>query len=104
MTSALQFQNQVKSDQVALFEHLFSTYRKELRPVKNQDDGPTIVTVQFYFKQIQKVQESDQILTVYCWLEEYWKDEFLIWNPEEFNGIRQLHIPSDMIWQPDLLV
>ncbi|RCN35597.1 hypothetical protein ANCCAN_18536 [Ancylostoma caninum] len=49
---------------------LFSNYKKELRPVKTFDSGPTNVTVQLYFKQIQKVQENDQIITIYCWLEE----------------------------------
>lgn len=56
--------------QKSLLDHLFSNYRKELRPVRQDKSGPTNVTVQLYFKQIQKVQESDQILTLYCWLEE----------------------------------
>ena len=88
----------------ALLDHLFTNYRKELRPVRNEKSGPTVVTVQLYFKQIQKIQESDQILTLYCWLEEYWVDEFLKWDPSQFGGIRQIHVPADMIWKPDLLV
>ncbi|KAH7731182.1 CRE-ACR-17 protein [Aphelenchoides avenae] len=90
--------------QKQLLDHLFSSYRKELRPVRHENSGPTNVTVQLYFKQIQKVQENDQILTLYCWLEEYWNDEFLVWNPDEFDGIKEIHVPADMIWRPDLLV
>lgn len=47
------------------FIHLFINHL-------SQDDssGPTNVTVQLYFKQIQKIQENDQIITLYCWLEE----------------------------------
>ncbi|CAI4222662.1 unnamed protein product [Auanema sp. JU1783] len=90
--------------QKELMNYLFKDYRKELRPVKSELSGPTNVTVQLYFKQIQKVQENDQILTIYCWLEEYWYDEFLLWNPDEFGGVSTLHVPSDMIWKPDLLV
>ncbi|GMT09591.1 hypothetical protein PFISCL1PPCAC_888, partial [Pristionchus fissidentatus] len=92
------------SDQKQLFNYLFKDYRKELRPVKDDLSGPTNVTVQLYFKQIQKIQENDQIITLYCWLEEYWMDEFLRWDPSEFGGISTLHVPADMIWKPDLLV
>uniref|UniRef100_A0AC35GMB4 Uncharacterized protein n=1 Tax=Panagrolaimus sp. PS1159 TaxID=55785 RepID=A0AC35GMB4_9BILA len=87
-----------------LLEHLFKTYRKELRPVRHESSGPTNVTVQLYFKQIQKISESDQILTLYCWLEEYWKDEYLTWDPQEFGGVKELHVPAEIIWRPDLLV
>lgn len=80
-------------------EHLFDNYRKELRPVIDITSGPTNVTVQLYFKQIQKVQENDQIITLYCWLEEYWIDEFLQWNPEKFAGIKQMHVPAELIWR-----
>ncbi|PIO66930.1 hypothetical protein TELCIR_11340, partial [Teladorsagia circumcincta] len=34
----------------------------------------------------------------------YWYDEFLTWKPEEFGGVTELHVPSHMIWRPDLLV
>ncbi|KAI1723902.1 neurotransmitter-gated ion-channel ligand binding domain-containing protein [Ditylenchus destructor] len=94
----------VNSQQKQLLEHLFDTYRKELRPVLDESSGPTNVTVQLYFKQIQKVQENDQTITLYCWIEEYWTDEFLRWSPDKFGGIRELHIPAEMLWKPDLLV
>uniref|UniRef100_A0ABM0GN27 Neuronal acetylcholine receptor subunit alpha-9-II-like n=1 Tax=Saccoglossus kowalevskii TaxID=10224 RepID=A0ABM0GN27_SACKO len=31
-----------------------------------------------------------------------WKDEYLEWNPEEYPGIKDIKIPSDLIWLPDL--
>ncbi|KAF1752523.1 hypothetical protein GCK72_019078 [Caenorhabditis remanei] len=92
------------SQQKQLIKYLFRDYHKELRPVKDESSGPTNVTVQLYFKQIQKVHENDQIITLYCWIEEYWQDEFLMWNPEDFGNIKSLHVPSEMIWKPDLLV
>uniref|UniRef100_A0A915ERH7 Neurotransmitter-gated ion-channel ligand-binding domain-containing protein n=1 Tax=Ditylenchus dipsaci TaxID=166011 RepID=A0A915ERH7_9BILA len=53
---------------------------------------------------LMKVKETDRILTLYCWLEEYWTDEFLRWTPENFGGIKEIHIPAEMLWRPDLLV
>uniref|UniRef100_A0A914VKH5 Uncharacterized protein n=1 Tax=Plectus sambesii TaxID=2011161 RepID=A0A914VKH5_9BILA len=103
LSSILQ-QATVAAQQKELLSYLFTDYHKELRPIVSNMSGPTNVTVQLYFKQLQKVKESDQILTVYCWLEEYWTDEYLTWEPENFGGLTSLHVPSDMIWKPDLLV
>ncbi|CAB3397605.1 unnamed protein product [Caenorhabditis bovis] len=98
------FVNLVNCQQKKLLKYLFNDYHKELRPVKDEASGATNVTVQLYFKQIQKVHENDQIITLYCWIEEYWQDEFLTWDPEDYGGIKSLHVPSEMIWKPDLLV
>ena len=31
-------------------------------------------------------------------------DEFLRWNPDDFNGIRRLNLPSRLIWLPDIVL
>ena len=31
-------------------------------------------------------------------------DEFLQWNPDDFNGIRRLNLPSRLIWLPDIVL
>jgi hypothetical protein len=31
-----------------------------------------------------------------------WKDEFLTWNADEFDGITVLNVPSDNVWKPDI--
>jgi len=33
-----------------------------------------------------------------------WYDYKLIWEPEKFDNIKKLHIPSDQIWIPDILL
>ena len=37
------------------------------------------------------------------WNSYRWKDTFLKWNPEDFNNIRKIHLPSDSIWKPDIV-
>ncbi|VDN54667.1 unnamed protein product, partial [Dracunculus medinensis] len=87
----------------SLYENLFDGYQKELRPVNNYTK-PTKVALKFWLKQILKVNARDQIVKVHCWLELYWNDEFLKWNPSLFNGIKQIHVPAGRIWEPDILV
>ena len=33
---------------------------------------------------------------------QYWQDEHLTWNPEEYGGQDKLSISADMIWKPDI--
>jgi hypothetical protein len=33
-----------------------------------------------------------------------WKDEFLKWNPLDYDNITVLPMPKDMIWSPDITV
>ncbi|KAI6183708.1 AcetylCholine Receptor [Aphelenchoides bicaudatus] len=87
-----------------LYNHLFKHYRKEIRPVDSKNPSSTNVTVQLFLKQIQKVHESDQVLSLYCWLELYWTDNFLRWNESEFDGVQEIIVPAAQIWRPDLLV
>ncbi|KAI6197346.1 hypothetical protein M3Y94_01212900 [Aphelenchoides besseyi] len=87
-----------------LYNHLFKNYRKEIRPVDPHNPSPTNVTVQLFLKQIQNVHESDQIISLYCWLELYWQDYYLQWNETEFNGTNEIIVPAKEVWRPDLLV
>ncbi|CAJ0573677.1 unnamed protein product, partial [Mesorhabditis spiculigera] len=86
-----------------LYDHLFDGYQRELRPVIDEAE-PVHVKLKFWLKQILKVDERDQIVTVYCWLELYWRDETLSWDPGLFGNLTRIHVPADKIWKPDILV
>ena len=38
----------------------------------------------------------------FCFQE--WHDSSLTWSPEDFGDIEFIHIPSDFIWKPDLVL
>ncbi|KAI6239241.1 Acr-18 [Aphelenchoides fujianensis] len=86
-----------------LYDDLFTGYEKDIRPVLN-DSQPLTVTIQFWLKQILKVDERDQTIKTYLWLELYWTDELLKWNPADYGGLDQIHIPTHKIWKPDILI
>uniref|UniRef100_A0A0N5B6R1 Neur_chan_LBD domain-containing protein n=1 Tax=Strongyloides papillosus TaxID=174720 RepID=A0A0N5B6R1_STREA len=86
-----------------LHRDLFHDYIPDVRPVHN-DSLPTEVTVQFWLKQLLKVNERDQTIRLYLWLELYWKDEILTWNPTKYGNITEIHVPANKIWSPDLVV
>uniref|UniRef100_A0A1I7UEQ4 Neur_chan_LBD domain-containing protein n=1 Tax=Caenorhabditis tropicalis TaxID=1561998 RepID=A0A1I7UEQ4_9PELO len=86
-----------------LYEHLFLDYVKEIRPVRNESETLK-VEIKFWLKQILKVDERDQIVNIYCWLELYWHDETLTWDPKKFGNLTRIHVPAHKIWKPDVLV
>ena len=45
-----------------------------------------------------------QILTTNVWVEQEWADYKLAWNPEAYGGVKYLHVPSQDIWLPDIVL
>ena len=45
-----------------------------------------------------------QVMTTNLWIEQYWYDYKLRWNPEEYGGGNSLHVPSTHIWLPDIVL
>ena len=38
------------------------------------------------------------------YLLQFWYDYKLVWEPDEYGGVKQLHVPSDHIWRPDIVL
>lgn len=43
-------------------------------------------------------------LNTYYFSFQIWNDYKLKWNPVEFGGIEFIHVPSDKIWKPDIVL
>ncbi|VDL79649.1 unnamed protein product [Nippostrongylus brasiliensis] len=46
--------------------------------------------------------EVNQVLVLKEWLRMFWRDEFLVWNPDDFDGIDEIKVPRSLIWLPDV--
>nr|XP_012603491.1 5-hydroxytryptamine receptor 3A [Microcebus murinus] len=86
-----------------LSDHLLANYKKGVRPVWNWRK-PTTVSIDVIVYAILSVDEKNQVLTTYIWYRQHWTDEFLQWNPKDFDNITKLSIPTDSIWVPDILI
>uniref|UniRef100_A0A4W5KQA8 Cholinergic receptor nicotinic alpha 4 subunit n=1 Tax=Hucho hucho TaxID=62062 RepID=A0A4W5KQA8_9TELE len=78
-----------------LLRTLFSHYNKLARPVANVSD---VVHVHFGLSIAQLI---DFLLV--CFLQE-WNDYKLCWNPKEYENVTSMHIPSQLIWRPDIVL
>ncbi|KAG9348586.1 hypothetical protein JZ751_002322 [Albula glossodonta] len=88
---------------IRLSDYLSNGYRKGVRPVRNWRQTTT-VSIDLMVYAILSVDEKNQVLTTYIWYRQQWLDEFLVWNPEDFDDIRQVSIPTSTIWVPDILI
>ncbi|CAG2114227.1 unnamed protein product [Medioppia subpectinata] len=76
-------------------------YDKNSLPVNDHNQA---VNVSIWIR-ILKIVDLDiktQILTLNAYMDLYWTDEGLRWNPSDFGGQTQLIVSSDLIWKPDI--
>ncbi|XP_072342306.1 5-hydroxytryptamine receptor 3A-like [Scyliorhinus torazame] len=86
-----------------LSDYLMANYSKGVRPVRDWRKTTTVaIDVMVYA--ILNVDEKNQVLTTYIWYRQVWTDEFLMWNPKDFDDIKQISIPTANIWVPDILI
>ncbi|XP_016299109.1 neuronal acetylcholine receptor subunit alpha-2-like [Sinocyclocheilus anshuiensis] len=86
-----------------LLQCLFSNYNKLSRPVANISD---VVLVHFGLSiaQLIDVDEKNQMMTTNVWVKQEWNDYKLRWNPEEYENVTSIRIPSEIIWRPDIVL
>ncbi|KAM8745869.1 uncharacterized protein AB9X84_016935 [Acanthopagrus schlegelii] len=73
------------------------------RPAVNLSN-PTIANISFTLYAVLGVNEKTQILTTFLWLRLYWHHEFLIWDPDECDGVTKISLPVKNLWSPDIIV
>uniref|UniRef100_A0A674ME27 Neuronal acetylcholine receptor subunit alpha-7 n=1 Tax=Takifugu rubripes TaxID=31033 RepID=A0A674ME27_TAKRU len=86
-----------------LYKELLANYNRLERPVVN-DSAPILVELGLTLLQIIDVDEKNQVLMTNAWLQLYWTDIYLTWNPESYPGVQNLRFPSDQVWTPDILL
>ncbi|XP_033971989.1 neuronal acetylcholine receptor subunit beta-4 isoform X3 [Trematomus bernacchii] len=78
-------------------------YNLLIRPAVNRSERVP-VKLQVSLAQLISVNEREQIMTTNVWLTQHWVDYRLSWDPEKYEGIKKLRIPSRHIWLPDIVL
>jgi len=90
-------------DAKRLYSNLLANYDRLIRPVANSSDRLT-VHMRLKLSQVIGVDMRRQILTTNVWVEQEWADYKLSWNPDDYGGVKHLHVPSQDIWLPDIVL
>ncbi|OWK00011.1 CHRNA1, partial [Cervus elaphus hippelaphus] len=86
-----------------LVAKLFEGYNSVVRPVEDHRNVVE-VTVGLQLIQLINVDEVNQIVTTNVRLKQQWVDYNLKWNPDDYGGVKKIHIPSEKIWRPDIVL
>ena len=87
-------------DERRLIKHLLKNYEPDERPVFNHREP---VNVKLGLT-IQKLDLDDDagVLKSMVWLNMEWDDFNLKWNESEYGGIKDIRLPPQKIWVPDI--
>ncbi|KAJ0004088.1 hypothetical protein NQD34_010302 [Periophthalmus magnuspinnatus] len=86
-----------------LTRSLLRNYNSGVRPVHNWTTTTT-VSIDLILQSVLDVDGKTQTVTTSIWYRQTWTDEFLVWDPDDFDGITEISLSSDAIWVPDVIV
>nr|ARU12130.1 acetylcholine-binding protein 4 [Pardosa pseudoannulata] len=80
---------------------IFRDYDKLVRPVKK---ATTTVPVKISISplSLKSMSVKDQLIVLESWMMLTWTDEYLRWDPSEYDNITELRISPTEIWKPDV--
>ncbi|PAV82082.1 hypothetical protein WR25_27000 isoform G [Diploscapter pachys] len=83
------------TEEQKLLDYILFNYEKAVRPVKNSS-STVVVKLGMTLTNLFDMDERNQVLTINVWLDQ--------WNPADFNNIKSIRIPCDLIWLPDIVL
>ncbi|XP_014663809.1 PREDICTED: acetylcholine receptor subunit alpha-like 1 [Priapulus caudatus] len=90
-------------DAKRLYDDLLASYNPLGRPVR-MHNLTVEVTLGLKLTQLIDVNERDQVMTTNVWVQQEWNDYRLCWRPSDYGGVKVLYVPSELIWNPDLVL
>nr|ARU12129.1 acetylcholine-binding protein 3 [Pardosa pseudoannulata] len=80
---------------------IFRDYDNQARPVKRAST-PVPAKLALSFLGLTDMNEKDQIIVLESLMALYWTDEYLHWDPSEYDNITELHVSPSSIWRPEV--
>ncbi|XP_050408918.2 neuronal acetylcholine receptor subunit alpha-7 [Patella vulgata] len=90
-------------DVARLFQEKVMNGSSKIRPVMNQSD---IVDVEMtlHIVSLLDVNEVQQSVEATIWMQVFWKNELLVWNPNDYGNLTSVYPPETNMWKPDLAI
>ncbi|XP_032430526.1 5-hydroxytryptamine receptor 3A-like [Xiphophorus hellerii] len=90
-----------------VLDHLQLTKANETftmsRPVKDHTNK-TVLYLEMIVYAILDVKETDQTFIAYVWIYMEWGNDYALWNKDDFCGISEIIVPTEVLWKPDLTI
>lgn len=72
------------------------------RPIQPHSNKSLDVRLRLILKKINFDEKEDK-LEIHSWFAMYWKDCYSAWDPSLYDNIREIRLPSYLIWKPDIV-
>ncbi|XP_066975356.1 uncharacterized protein [Macrobrachium rosenbergii] len=86
-----------------LFGVLFSNYNKHIRPIRKHGDV-TYVFFELSLFDVLMLDTKNQFIRTNTEIIMKWKDDYLSWEPADYEDTRVIRIPYKNIWYPDIIM
>ena len=86
-----------------LLDDILKNYSTVMVPVMNRNEV-MILDVNVALAKLYDLNIRDQSVTAHINLDMKWKDEYLSWNSNVYNGVDKIQVSTSKIWFPDLAV
>uniref|UniRef100_A0A0K0F726 Uncharacterized protein n=1 Tax=Strongyloides venezuelensis TaxID=75913 RepID=A0A0K0F726_STRVS len=94
---------EIMNDEGRLLKYILYNYDKAVRPVINASKSVKVF-LGLTLTHIFNIDERNQIMEVNIWVEQFWNDERIRWDPRDFGNITKLTLPTSCVWTPDLVI
>lgn len=91
------------NDTETLYQNIFSSYVKELRPGWNQSE-PLVVKVTLYLSSVAGFDELAGKLTTIGYFDLSWVDHRITWDPAMYGNRAQIILPEEKVWLPSIFL
>lgn len=78
-------------------------YDRISRPVKNHLTT-TKVDMRITINEFVDLDTVNSMLVTDAWFHITWRDEFLSWDPNDYQQLKQVHMNPNEIWKPDIVL
>uniref|UniRef100_A0A914X2C2 Neurotransmitter-gated ion-channel ligand-binding domain-containing protein n=1 Tax=Plectus sambesii TaxID=2011161 RepID=A0A914X2C2_9BILA len=89
------------SNELEIYGVIFEKYEKNIRPVKDANT-PIMAIISAQWMTLLGVDVAMEAVHISMDYKQTWKDESLVWNPADFDGIETISVPEDLVWLPDV--
>ncbi|KAF6113186.1 cholinergic receptor nicotinic gamma subunit [Phyllostomus discolor] len=94
---------QGRNQEERLLADLMRSYNPHLRPAERDTDVVN-VSLKLTLTNLISLNEREEALTTNVWIEMQWCDYRLRWDPQDYEGLWVLRVPSTMVWRPDIVL
>uniref|UniRef100_A0A914W474 Neurotransmitter-gated ion-channel ligand-binding domain-containing protein n=1 Tax=Plectus sambesii TaxID=2011161 RepID=A0A914W474_9BILA len=88
------------SNEQEIVKTIFKDYEQRIRPVINTSTA-TVISIFPVYLNVLEMNTAEETVKFSMDYKQTWKDDYLQWNPSDFNGVQYIRVPEEMLWTPD---